>query len=135
MTVSRHRYGEYDTSYLAAGGMDGLRHLTEQFYQFLDTLPEAAGVRAMYPEDTTESAERLACFLSGWLGGPALYREKYGEIVIPSFHRQWTIDASARDAWLQCMQLAVDQQSYAPAFKQYLMEQLSVPAERCRNSR
>ena len=35
MTVSRHRYGEYDTSYLAAGGMDGLRHLTEQFYQFL----------------------------------------------------------------------------------------------------
>ena len=27
MTVSRHRYGEYDTSYLAAGGMDGWSEL------------------------------------------------------------------------------------------------------------
>ena len=30
------------------------------------------------------------------------------------------------------MQVAVDEQDYAPAFKKYLMEQLFVPAERCR---
>ena len=135
MTATGFRYGEHDTSYLAAGGMDGLRHLAEEFYRQMNSLPQAAAVRAMYPQDVTESTERLACFLSGWLGGPKLYREKYGGIVIPAFHRQWQIDASAKDAWLDCMREAVALQPYADDFKVYLMEQLSVPAERCQNIR
>ncbi|MAS25074.1 MAG: globin, partial [Oceanospirillaceae bacterium] len=49
--------------------------------------------------------------------------------------RQWQIDASAKDAWLDCMREAVALQPYADDFKVYLMEQLSVPAERCQNIR
>jgi len=127
------QFGVHDASYLAAGGMDGLRHLAEEFYKAMDALPEAAVVRAMYPEDVTESAERLACFLSGWLGGPKVYREKYGEIIIPPYHRQWAIDRAAMEAWMKCIQTAVEKQPYSDDFKEYLIAQLRVPAERCIN--
>ena len=46
MTSTGFRYGEHDTSYLAAGGMDGLRHLAEEFYRQMNSLPQAAAVRA-----------------------------------------------------------------------------------------
>ena len=36
------------------------------------------------------------------------------------------------EAWLLCMQKAVDLQPYEADFKVYLMEQLRVPAERIR---
>ena len=42
MTATGFRYGEHDTSYLAAGGMDGLRHLAEEFYRQMNSLPQAA---------------------------------------------------------------------------------------------
>ena len=42
------------------------------------------------------------------------------------------IGAQERDAWLFCMDKAVQQQAYTQDFKQYLMEQLSIPAEKIR---
>ena len=126
-------YGQGDASFQAAGGYDGIKQLVDDFYQAMDTLPQAAEVRAMYPPDLEIPADKLTRFLCGWLGGPKLYREKYGSITIPSFHRQFPIDAGSRDAWLACMQAAVDKQPYDPAFKHYLMKQLYVPAERSRN--
>jgi len=43
------------------------------------------------------------------------------------------LGAKERDAWLLCMQRALAEQPYADDFKQYLIEQLFVPAERSRN--
>lgn len=126
-------YGTGDASYQAAGGYDGIRQLVDDFYKAMDELPQAAAVRAMYPQDLTEAADKLTRFLCGWLGGPKLYAEKYGSIVIPAFHRQFPIDTAGRDAWLACMQRAVEQQPFADDFRRYLMEQIHVPAERSRN--
>jgi hemoglobin len=126
-------YGTGDASYQAAGGFEGICQLVEDFYQAMDTLPEAEPIRAMYPEELTDAKDRLACFLSGWLGGPRRYAEKYGSIAIPVFHRQFAIDAGRRDAWLACMRVSAAKQPYAEDFRRYLLEQLYVPAERCRN--
>lgn len=125
-------YGEGDASFQAAGGLEGLRKLVDRFYRAMDELPEAKTIRAMHPEDLTVARDKLTLFLSGWLGGERLFAKKYGPIIIPRTHAHLDIDEPERDAWLACMRVAVDEQDYAPAFKKYLLEQLFVPAERCR---
>lgn len=125
-------YGVDDASFQAAGGVVGIKKLVNRFYDAMEELPAAQTIRAMHPEDLTVSRDKLYRFLCGWLGGEKLYSKKYGPIVIPRAHAHLDISEAERDAWLACMQVAVDEQSYTPAFKKYLMAQLFVPAERCR---
>jgi len=126
-------YGQGDTSFQAAGGEPGIQALVEDFYTIMDGWPPAAEIRAMHPEDLAISKDKLARFLSGWLGGPKRYQQKYGSIRIPVAHQHLAIGYAERDAWLACMAQAVAKQDYAPTFKQYLLAQLAIPAERCRN--
>jgi hemoglobin len=126
-------YGEGDGSFRAAGGEAGIRRLVEEFYAVMDRLPEARGIRDMHPDDLHVSIDKLARFLCGWLGGPRRYAEKYGEIRLPRAHEHLDVSARERDAWMRCMREALIPQPYAPAFKQYLLEQLAVPAERIRS--
>ena len=123
-------YGVGDASYRAAGGIEGLRRLVDEFYRQMDEWPEAAALRRLHPEDLAPSRDKLASFLSGWLGGPKLFSEKYGPIAIPSFHAQWPVDETLGEAWLGCMARAIAKQGYAPAFADYLLAQLRVPAQR-----
>ncbi len=125
-------YGDGDTSYQAAGQFEGLQKLVAAFYQAMCDLPEAKTIREMHPDDLTESTDKLARFLSGWLGGPRLFKQKYGSIAIPRAHGHLNIDDDARDAWLRCMEVALEQQPYAQDFKEYLLRELYVPAERSR---
>lgn len=123
-------FGAGDASYQAAGGIDGLRRLIDDFYRLMDQLPEAAALRRMHSPSLEAARDKLACFLSGWLGGPRLFSEKYGAISIPAFHAQWPIDQAGSDAWLNCMAQAIELQGYTPAFAEYLLTQLRVPAQR-----
>lgn len=84
----------------------------------------------MHPVDLGLSRDKLACFLSGWLGGPSLFSERYGSIAIPAFHARWPINESHSEIWLNCMAQAIDLQGYSPAFAEYLLRQLRVPAQR-----
>jgi len=126
-------YGEGDSSFQAAGGEEGLRRLVDDFYDAMDTLPEAKRIREMHPQDLTESRDKLARFLCGWLGGPKRYNEKYGSIRIPKAHSHLDIGVEERDAWLRCMEESLKVQPYEADFKVYLIEQLFVPADRSRN--
>lgn len=97
-------FGVGDASFQAAGGEPGLQRLVADFYQVMEESPQATRVRAMYPDDLGEAQDRLASFLSGWLGGPKRYAEKYGGISIPQFHTRWQVGEAERDAWLFCME-------------------------------
>jgi hemoglobin len=123
-------YGTADASYQAAGGIDGLRRLVADFYRLMDERPEAAKLRSLHAESLEQASDKLACFLSGWLGGPKLYSEKYGAIAIPAFHAQWPISEQLSQSWLSCMAQAIALQPYPAAFAEYLLAQLRVPAQR-----
>ncbi|WP_417662384.1 group II truncated hemoglobin [Pseudomonas sp.] len=125
-----NEYGNADASYQAAGGIDGIRKLVDDFYLLLDSEPLARDVRAMHSASLDMARDKLACFLSGWLGGPRLFSEKYGSISIPAFHAKWPIDQAHSEAWLHCMKLAIERQDYSADFAQYLLRQLRIPAER-----
>ena len=133
-TPNEPQFGVGDASYQAAGGSAGIERLVADFYRIMDESEAAQSVRGMYPQDLTLAREKLAAFLSGWLGGPRRYAEKYGSISIPQFHTRWTVGEAERDAWLECMQQAIALQPYSPAFADYLLTQLRVPAERIRQA-
>ena len=125
-------YGVGDASFRAAGGERGIRRLVDDFYDQMDSLPEASTIRAMHPADLEVSHDKLARFLCGWLGGPKLFQQKYGPITIPRAHSHLPIGRTERDTWLLCMSKALEQQPYSSDFKKYLLGQLAIPAERCR---
>ena len=125
-------YGQLDASYKAAGELEGITKLVNDFYRFMDILPEAKTIRAMHDKDLSLSRQKLTYFLSGWLGGPRLFAEHFGSISIPGVHRHLNVGKDERDAWILCMRKAVEQQDYAKEFKVYLIEQLKIPAERVR---
>ena len=125
-------YGVGDCSYRSAGELPGLIKLVDSFYDFMEILSEARKIRNMHGADLTVSRKKLAYFLSGWLGGPKLYSENFGPINIPGAHRPFPIGAEESEAWILCMQKAVEIQPYDDSFKLYLIEQLRVPAERIR---
>lgn len=127
---SEYTYGVGDNSYKAAGELAGLTQLVDAFYDFMECLPEAKKIRDMHPRDLTESRKKLTYFLSGWLGGPRIYGPTFGGVSIPHAHQHLAITQSESDAWLLCMQRALDLQPYSESFKAYLIRQLRVPAER-----
>ena len=126
-------YGEADASFQAAGGEAGIRLLAEEFYRQMSVLPESKKIFDMHTGDLEVTIDKLTRFLCGWLGGPKLFNEKYGQIRIPVAHKHLEIGTNERDAWLLCMQKALQLQPYEDDFKVYLLEQLFVPAERSRN--
>jgi hemoglobin len=125
-------FGCEDASFQAAGGVDGIERLVDDFYRIMSELPAARTIRRMHPRDLSESRDKLARFLCGWLGGPKLYNEKYGAIGIPRVHAHLAIGTAERDQWLTCMTETVELQPFADDFKKYLMTQLFVPAEAVR---
>ena len=127
-------YGFGDASFQAAGGEAGIRQLVNAFYDRMGSDARFETIYSMHPPDKSLSRDKLATFLCGWLGGPRLYQEKYGGISIPAVHQHLAIGESERDQWLQCMSEAIDEQAYQPDFKQYLLMQLSKPAEMIRRS-
>lgn len=125
-------YGTGDATYQAAGGIDGISALVDRFYELMDTLPEAKALREMHPDDLTNARQKLTYFLSGWMGGPKLFREHFGPIIIPEAHKHFPVDMDSKNAWLRCMDQALIDLHYPEDFRTYLIEKLSIPAESIR---
>ena len=114
-------------------GEEGVRRLVDRFYDRMDTLPEAAEVRAMHPRDLRGSREKLFWFLSGWLGGPPLYVEKKGHPRLRARHLPFAIDDAARDQWMLCMRQALAEVVEDAELSAYLERQLGRVADHMRN--
>lgn len=110
-----------------------MRRLVERFYQLMSERPQARAIRAMHPEDLTPSKEKLFLFLSGWLGGPPLYAERYGPPRLRQAHMNFTLDEKARDAWMDCMNLALDEEVTDPSLRAQLTAAFFKTADFLRN--
>jgi hemoglobin len=119
--------------YHKLGGETAVRNLVERFYQLMDELPEARTIRALHPADLTQSKERLFMFLSGWLGGPPLYAERFGQPRLRRAHLAFPIDEAARDAWMRCMTQALSEQALDPELLAQLTDSFYKTADFLRN--
>ena len=96
--------------YEAIGRELEVRKLVDRFYDLMDEKEEVAEVRQMHAKTLRVSRDKLFLFLSGWLGGPDLYVEKYGHPRLRARHLPFKIGESERDQWLLCMDQALDEQ-------------------------
>jgi hemoglobin len=93
--------------YDLVGGDEKLRELVDRFYDLMDLESGFAELRAMHPSSLEVSREKLYRFLSGWTGGPDLYTPQYGPAFLRARHLPFPIGTSARDQWLTCMLMAM----------------------------
>jgi len=97
------------THYQRIGGEEKVRALVRRFYQLMDELPEAYGIRKLHAPDLQGASDKLFKFLSGWMGGPQLYTEQYGHPMLRRRHLPFSIGAAERDQWLLCMNQALNE--------------------------
>ncbi len=126
-------YREDDNQFQIVGGEEGCMKLSNDFYDMMEILPEAKHIRSLHPNDMIEPRRKFGLFLCGYLNGPERYEEEYGPIQLAPAHAHIPIGTAEKEAWLFCMQKALELQTYPQEFKDFLMKRFSVPAERCRN--
>lgn len=121
------------TPYQLLGGEPAVRALVKRFYELMDTLPETYGVRKLHPADLSGSQEKLYMYLTGWLGGPQLYVEKFGHPRLRARHLPFAIGEAERDQWMHCMRTAMEEQVDNPALRGALTKALADLADFMRN--
>jgi hemoglobin len=121
------------THYQRIGGAEKVRELVQRFYQLMDELPEAYGIRKLHSEDLQGATEKLYKFLTGWMGGPQLYVEQYGHPMLRARHLPFSIGAAERDQWLLCMNQALNEVVEDVALRKELSAAFAKVAEHMRN--
>lgn len=121
------------SAYELFGGAHGVRALVDAFYDHMDLDTEFADIRALHPESLAGSRDKLYWFLSGWMGGPSLYTDQFGHPRLRARHMPFAIGDRERDAWVACMQLALQDCHISAQLSDWLMTQLSGTADWMRN--
>ena len=121
------------TPYELLGGEAVVFALVDAFYDLMDETPEYYGVRKLHPASLDGSREKLKMYLSGWLGGPNLYIEKFGHPRLRARHLPFAIGVAERDQWLACMFSAMEQVGVDEGLKLRLQEAFFGTADWMRN--
>lgn len=115
------------TFYEQVGGEETFRRLVHRFYQ---GVAEDPVLRPMYPEDDLGPAEeRFRLFLIQYWGGPRTYSEQRGHPRLRMRHAPFAVTGEARDAWLRCMRVAVDELGLAEEHERQLWDYLTSAAQ------
>ena len=121
------------TPYQRIGGEAGLRRFTQRMYALMDSLPEAAAVRALHPEELSGSEQKLFEFLSGWLGGPPLFTERHGPPRLRARHLPFAIDMDAVSGWLACFHQSMQENVDDAELREFLWSRIEPLALHMRN--
>lgn len=116
--------------YSLIGGEDVVYRLVNIFYDIIETHPEGHKLHVLHLRGNGIPHSRVEQFnfLSGFLGGPKLYVEKHGHSNVRLMHEHVEIDSEAKDIWLRCMSMAIDEIGIAPTVKDKLMNNFTTIA-------
>lgn len=126
-------FGSDRTPFEVLGGPKAVVKLAEKFYDTMDANPEYSRVRSLHQSDLTEAREKFAMFLSGWLGGPPLYVDRYGHPRLRMRHAPFPIGDLERDQWLACMSESLDACSIEGELRIFLDARFAHVADFMRN--
>jgi hemoglobin len=113
------------TPYELIGGEAATRQLANRFYDIMATAPQAAELYAIHPLPLDAIRQKFFEFLSGWLGGPALFEEKYGHPRLRMRHMPFPVTPQLRDQWMFCMNKALEEVVADPLLRGGLTEALT----------
>lgn len=121
------------TPYELIGGDAAVRALVDAFYDRMDLEEAFADIRRLHPPSLDGSRDKLYWYLSGWLGGPSLYIDRFGHPRLRARHLPFPIAEKERDQWLACMQMAMADVQMPEDLAQALMEAFFGTADWMRN--
>jgi len=124
---------EKPSIYELIGGVDQIDTLVDRFYDLMVLEPAFEDLRAMHPEDLSNSREKLKFFLTGWMGGPDIYSPKYGHPMLRARHLPFKIGLKERNQWLACMYQALEECGIDGNIAKQLEESLFNTADWMRN--
>ena len=119
--------------YQRLGGDARVRELVNRFYDLMDSDPAYAGIRKLHQPDLARAREKLYLFLSGWLGGPQLYAERFGHPMLRARHLPFRIGLTERDLWLACMSQAMREMEIGENLQRSLHDAFFKTADWMRN--
>ena len=123
-----------DSVYTRLGGEQAIHALVGRFYELMDTLPEAWGLRSLHPESLAGSADKLFKYLSGWFGGPPRYINERGHPRLRMRHAPYAIGTTERDEWMLCMRQALAEQVHDPVLYASVLRAFSDMADHMINT-
>lgn len=121
------------TPYEHLGGDAAVRALVDRFYDLMDLEPDYADLRRAHGSDLTDARDKLYWFLSGWLGGPDLYIERFGHPRLRARHLPFAIGIRERDQWLACMNQAMLERGVEESLRARLLRSFFQTADWMRN--
>jgi hemoglobin len=119
--------------YEQLGGDPAIESFVSRLYDIMASDAEAEYIWKWHPEDLDEVKARLKAFLSGWLGGPAVYPERYGPPMMRRRHMAFPIGPRERDIWLACARKALAETVPEGPARANLDMALTAMAEHMRN--
>jgi hemoglobin len=114
-----------NTPYELIGQEAGVKALASAFYEAMDELEEARSVREMHAKNLDVIKQKLYEYLNGWLGGPHLYKDKYGTICLTEPHQPYPIGEAQRDQWIACWGRALEKVDAPEDFRTMTKEPIS----------
>jgi len=126
-----HPWGDAATPYEEIGGANAVVALAEAFYDVIEE--ESPTLRAMLPASTRNTRKKFAMYLSGWLGGPPLYEEKWGHPRLRMRHMPFPIGGAEADEWMSCMRKALDRAVVGQPLRSFLEQRFGEVALHMRN--
>ena len=123
-----------DSLYEALGGEEPIRKICDRFYDFMESLPEAATILALHPSDLSSSRDKFYWFLVGWMGGPDLFVRRFGHPRLRARHMPFKIDSKARDQWMLCMTKTLEIEISDETIREQLLAAFARLADHMRNT-
>ncbi|MGD2102415.1 MAG: group II truncated hemoglobin [Acidimicrobiia bacterium] len=128
---TEHPWGDAATPYLEVGGDERVKALAETFYDVIEE--QSPRLQALLPANTANTRRKLHMYLSGWMGGPPLYEEKWGHPRLRMRHMPFPIGKAEAVEWMRCMRAAMDRVEVHEPLRTFLDERFEPLADHMRN--
>jgi len=119
------------TLFEAIGGHEPIDRIITQLYKCIGQHPKLTPI---FPDDLTESARKQRWFLTQFLGGPTLYAENRGHPMLKRRHMAFEITPERKDAWLSCMEKALEVAEIEEPYRSVIFERLTMTANHMVNT-
>ena len=121
------------SAYEWLGGDACVRALVDRFYDLMDLEQGYTELRQAHGPSLADARDKLYWFLSGWLGGPNHYIERFGHPRLRARHLPFAIGIKERDQWLACMMQAMNELEVEPDLAARLHQAFFQTADWMRN--
>lgn len=132
--LSKEPASQSQSLYQQIGGEQVVRQLCECFYDIMEADPTVKALREIHTRDLSDTRQRFFEFMSGWLGGPALFEQKYGHPRLRARHLHVKVDHLMVSQWLYCMNKALDNSISQRKHRQVIYQNLQPLAQHMLNT-